>query len=150
MSVREQPAESIFEIDITIQNNTLIAGVNGGNILGKPGDRILFRADPDGPRFTLEFFQVASEPALHASKPDPCEEIEVAKLPRWPFAEPPEPKGGVIGPTHEFIGVLARYEANEGETRNEDETKKYVTKAFKYYVTVRNLRLDPIIIIDRK
>ncbi len=131
---RRDPAVSFtFEVDVTIQNNTLLVGTTGGNILGKPGDQVLFRADPAGPPFTLEFFQLASEPNV-AETDAACIEIDVAGLPRWPFKEPREPKGGVFGPTHEFVGILGD---------DEDTT-------FKYYVTVGNLRLDPIIIIDRK
>jgi hypothetical protein len=122
----------IFEIDITVQNNTLTAGMNGGNIVAAPGDRVLWRTDPGGPPFTLEFFQLASEPSVAASTDAACINIDVAALSRWPFAEPPEPPGDVVGPTHAFAGVLSGNVAP--------------ASAFKYYVTVGNLRLDPIII----
>jgi hypothetical protein len=133
MSIKRRDTAVSFEVDITIQANTLLVGTTGGNVLGKAGDRVLWRTDPAGPPFTLEFFQVAAEPSVEETD-DACIEIDVAGLPRWPFAEPEEPKGGVIGPTHQFIGIL---------DDNEETT-------FKYYVTVGNLRLDPIIIIDRK
>jgi hypothetical protein len=133
MSIKRRDTAVSFEVDITIQANTLLVGTTGGNVLGKPGDRVLWRTDPAGPPFTLEFFQIASEPSV-AETDDACIEIDVAGLPRWPFTEPAEPKGGVIGPTHQFVGILGD---------NEETT-------FKYYVTVGNLRLDPIIIIDRK
>jgi hypothetical protein len=122
----------IFEIDITIQHNTLVAGLNGGNIVAGPGDRLLWRTAPGGLPFTLEFFQLASEPSLEERQDDACLNIDVAGLQRWPFAEPPEPPGGVVGPTHAFAGVLSNKVAR--------------SSAFKYYVTVGNLRLDPIII----
>jgi hypothetical protein len=124
-----------FEIDITVQNNTLVVGMNGGNIVASAGDRVVWRTDPGETPFTLEFFQLASEPSLEASKDDACVNIDVAELPRWPFAEPQEPPPkGVVGPTHEFVGVLSDEIASSG--------------AFLYYVTVGNLRLDPILIWD--
>ena len=123
-----------FEIDITVQNNTLVVGMNGGNIVASPGDRVVWRIAPGGPPFTLEFFQLASEPTLEDRKDDACVNIDVAKLSRWPFAEPKEPPpNGVVGPTHEFVGILS-----------DDETA--TSGAFLYYVTVGNLRLDPILI----
>jgi hypothetical protein len=124
---------AIFEIDITVQHNTLVIGLNGGNIVAAPGDRVLWRTAPGGTPFTLEFFQLASEPSQNARKDDAGVKIDVAALSRWPFAEPPEPpKNGIVGPTHEFVGVLS------------DEIAP--SSAFMYYVTVGNLRLDPIII----
>lgn len=125
---------AIFEIDITVQHNTLVIGMNGGNIVAAPGDRVLWRTAPRGTPFTLEFFQLASEPSLETRKDDACVKIDVAALPRWPFAEPPEPPNGIVGPTHEFVGVLS--------------DKIAPSSAFMYYVTVGNLRLDPIIIWD--
>ena len=124
-----------FVIDITVQNNTLIVGLNGGNIAAAAGDRVIWRTAPGGTPFTLEFFQLASEPSVEARKDDACVNIDVAALSRWPFVEPPEPpKSGVVGPTHEFIGVLS--------------DKITPSRAFLYYVTVGNLRLDPILIWD--
>jgi hypothetical protein len=133
MSIHERDAESVFEIDITVQNNTLVVGVNGGNIVGTPGNKILWRTGPDTPPFTLEFFQVPSEPSLEARKDNARINIDVAGLPRWPFAEP-QPPGGVVGPTRVFTGTLT------GKSRP--------ATSFKYYVTVGNLRLDPIVIVD--
>jgi hypothetical protein len=130
----ERDAESVFEIDIAIQNNTLVVGMNGGNILGKPRDRVLWRTASGSPPFTLEFFQVASEPTVQARKDGARGHIDVAALPRWPFSEPPQPPGGVVGPTRAFAGVLAG--------------NAVPPTSFKYYVTVGNLRLDPIIIVD--
>ena len=121
-----------FEIDITVQNNTLVIGMNGGNIVASAGDRVVWRIDPAGPPFTLEFFQLASEPSLEASKDDACVNIDVAALQRWPFAEPPEPPNDIVGPVHEFVGILSYDMAP--------------SSAFMYYVTVGNLRLDPILI----
>ncbi len=122
-----------FEVDITVQNNTLVVGMNGGNITAAPGDRVLWRTAPGGTPFTLEFFQLASEPSL-ARKDHARVNIDVAALPRWPFADPPEPPGGVVGPTDTFVGVLS------------EKIAPY--SAFLYYVTVGNLRLDPILIWD--
>ena len=121
-----------FEIDITVQNNTLVIGMNGGNIVAQAGDRVVWRTA--GKPFTLEFFQLASEPSHQARKDNAGIKIDVSALSRWPFAEPPEPPNGIVGPTHEFVGVLS--------------DKIAPSSAFMYYVTVGNLRLDPIIIWD--
>ena len=122
----------IFEIDITVRDNTLIIGMNGGNIVASPGDRVVWRTAPGGTPFTLEFFQLASEPSVEARKDDACANIDVAALSRWPFVEPPAPPNGIVGPVHEFVGILSYDMAP--------------STAFMYYVTVGNLRLDPIII----
>jgi hypothetical protein len=122
-----------IEIDITVKNNTLVVGLNGGNVVAAPGDRVVWRTAPGGAPFTLEFFQLAAEPSLEDRKDDACINIDVAALERWPFAEPPEPpKGGIVGPTNEFVGILSNEIVSSG--------------AFLYYVTVGNLRLDPIFI----
>ncbi len=123
-------SEQVVEIDISIQNNTLIVGVNGGNVTGAPGDTVVWRAAAGVTEFTLQFFQLAAEPAASAV----CDRIQVAELSRWPFAEPP-PRHGVVGPTNSFRGTLAG--------------KAAPATAFKYMITVGNLQLDPIIIIDR-
>ena len=122
---------STFEIDISVRNNTLVCGVNGGNVLGIPGNRVLWRSGSNGGNFTLEFFRLAGEPA-HASQAE-HKPVIVSQLAHWPFTEP-EPSGGVVGPTREFSGTLKK---------DGDPT------AYKYYVTVGNLRLDPIVIVDR-
>ncbi len=122
--------EQVIEIDISIQNNTLIVGVNGGNVTGAPGDAIVWRAANGVPEFTLQFFQLAAEPAVNVA----CDRIMVAELSRWPFAEP-SPRHGIVGPTKSFRGTLAG--------------KAVPATAFKYMITVGNLQLDPIIIIDR-
>ena len=131
---KERTTGSVFEIDITVQNNTLVVGTNGGNVTAIPGNRVLWAAPTSGPPFTLEFFQVASEASIQARKEHSAIHVDVAALPRWPFSDPPQPENGVVGPTHVFAGVLAG-----------DFTPP---TAFKYYVTVGNLRLDPIIIVD--
>jgi hypothetical protein len=135
MDTNKREAASIFEVDISIQNNTLVVGMNGGNVVALPGDRVLWRTAQDAPQFTLEFFQVASEPTVQDRKDDADIHIDVARLPRWPFSEPPPPPGGVVGPTRAFAGVLS----GGGQPPT----------TFKYYVTVGNLRLDPIVIIDK-
>jgi hypothetical protein len=135
MTEKERDPESTYAVDISIQHNTLVVGANGGNIVGAPEDQVRWRTGMDQPPFTLEFFRVASEPTVAASK-DGGDEIDVAALPRWPFSDPPQqPPNGVIGPTREFVGTLK----GPGNPAT----------SYKYYVTVQNLRLDPIIIVDR-
>ena len=112
-------------IVIDVQSNTLICGANGGNAYLSPGDRIRWKSADRRLPFTLEFFRLGLE------ADGEC--IEVSSLDRWPFADPPEPKRGIVGPTTEFKATL----------------KKKGGAAFKYTVTVGNLRLDPIIIVDR-
>jgi hypothetical protein len=121
-----------FEVEISIQNNTLVVGANGGNVVGAPGDRIIWRSAPEGPPFSLEFFQLGSEPTVQASKDDDCIETDVAALPSWPFSRPKEFPGE---PVRLFEAVLGG--------------KSTPATPFKYYVTVGNLRLDPIVIIDK-
>ena len=127
MSVQETAS---VEVEISVQNNTLIVGVNGGNITGAPGETILWRAGHGAKAFTLQFFQLAAEP----SAKNPSGRTDVVALPRWPFVEPPPPNG-LVGPTHFFRGTLSG--------------KAEPATAFKYYVNVGNLQLDPIVIIDR-
>jgi hypothetical protein len=136
MATHERDVKATYEVDITVENNTIVVGVNGGNIVGKPENRVLWRTGADQPPFTLEFFQVASEPTAAARKDDACGRTDVAALPRWPFSDPPEPPAnGVIGPTRSFAGTLK----GPGEPAT----------SYKYYVSIKNLRLDPIIIVDR-
>jgi len=111
-----------IQIDIDVRNNTLVVGANGGNARAPAGTKILWVSK--NVAFTLEFFQLAVE----AQKP-----TDVRELKRWPFSER-EPPNGVEGPTREFLGTLS-----EGVRGAQ----------FKYYVTVENLRLDPIIIVDK-
>jgi len=120
-----------FEVEISINNNTLVVGANGGNVVGAPGDRIIWRSAPGGPPFLLQFFQLGSEPTARA-KDDACIEIDVSKLPSWPFSWPKEFPDE---PVTFFEAVL--------------EGKSTPATPFKYYVTVGNLRLDPIVIIDK-
>ena len=112
------------KIKIDVERNALICGANGGNAYLAPGDKVKWVSARSDLRFTLEFFQLG----LENSK-----EVEVAALHGWPFQDPPEPRGGVVGPTDEFKGTLL----------NENGL------VFKYYVTVGNLRLDPILIVVR-
>jgi hypothetical protein len=58
----------------------------------------------------------------------------VSALPHSPFVEPLP-----TGPHNRFVGTLKE------EARN---TPASQYPAYKYYVTVGNLRLDPIIIVD--
>ena len=85
-----------FEIDITVQNNTLVVGMNGGNIVASAGDRVVWRTAPGGTPFTLEFFQLAAEPNLETREDDACVNIDVAALERWPFVEPQVAHGHVV------------------------------------------------------
>ena len=71
--------------------------------------------------FTLEFFRT----------PEEGEECDPVKLDGWPFAKPASAQD-VKWPVKTFEGVL-----KEGYG------------LFKYSITVGNLRLDPIIIVDR-
>lgn len=135
-------ATSVYEIDIKIDNNTIIAGTNGGNVTGAPGDKVIWRADPGTPPFSLSFFQQAAEPAAklgvrasaRARATAAKGHIDVAALPRWPFVEP-EPPEGITPPSRFFCGTLSG--------NFEPPT------AFKYNITVGNLQLDPIVIVDR-
>src|SRR5579872_2454132 len=115
---------SSTKIRIDVERNTLICGENGGNAWVSPGGRIKWRATGKT-RFTLEFFRLGIE---SDAKP-----MDVSALDHWPFEEPPPPRGGIVGPTDEFKGTL----------------KDEKSIAYKYCVTVGNLRLDPIIIVDR-
>jgi hypothetical protein len=136
MASYERDAEPTFAVDISIENNTLVVGENGGNVVGAPENSVAWQTGDDQPMFTLEFFQLISEPTGAARKDKSCDHTDVAAQPRWPFSYPPEPpKNGVIGPTRKFVGVL------KGPAEP--------ATSFKYYVTVNNLRLDPIIIVDR-
>ena len=135
MTDKERDAATTYAVDISIQHNTLVVGANGGNIVGAPQDRVQWRTGTGEPPFTLEFFRIAPEPTVAASKDDGCE-VDVAALPHWPFSDPPQPPpNGVIGPIREFVGTLT----GPGKPAT----------SYKYYVTVQNLRLDPIIIVDR-
>lgn len=121
----------VIEIDVSIQSNTLIVGINGGNVTAAPGDRVIWRAGAGVKAFTLQFYRLAAEPAAdHGGRGH----VVVADLPRWPFEGEPPPND-TVGPTERFQGVLL------GEASP--------ASAFKYSVAVGNLQLDPIVIIDR-
>ena len=122
---------STIQIDVSVRNNTLICGVNGGNVVGVPGTRLVWRSGSNTQNFTLEFFRLVGEPPQEPQSD--YEPMNVSELPHWPFIEP-EPNSGVVGPTREFSGTLKK----DGEPT-----------AYKYYVTVGNLRLDPVVIVDR-
>lgn len=112
-------------IEVNVEQNTLQCGVNGGNAYLYPGDKIKWTSAKKNLRFTLEFFRLGLE--------EEGEPVDVSALDSWPFEDPPEPKGGVVGPTDEFKAVLSNEKG----------------AVFKYYVTVGNLRLDPILIVVR-
>jgi hypothetical protein len=134
---------SVYEVDIAVENNTIIVGTNGGNITGAPGDKIIWRATASTPPFSLAFFQLAAEPAVKLGARASARaragaakgHTDVATLQRWPFVEPPEPPGGITAPTRFFCATLSG--------NFEPPTP------FKYSLIVGNLQLDPIIIIDR-
>ncbi len=127
-----------IEIDISITSNTLIVGVNGGNVTAEPGDTICWRAGTGVKAFTLQFYRLASEPASGAPPASAAAarvvHVPVVSLPRWPFTGK-EPPNDLVGPTEKFEGTLLP----EGNP----------AVAFKYTVSVGNLSLDPIVIIDR-
>ena len=134
---------SVYEVDIQVENNTIVVGTNGGNVIGAPGDKVIWRAAAGSPPFSLAFFQLSAEPSVklgarasaRARAAAAKGHIDVAALPRWPFVEPPEPPGGIVPPTRFFVGTLSG--------NFEPPT------AFKYNITVGNLQLDPIVIVDR-
>lgn len=115
---------STTRIKIDVEHNALICGANGGNAYLYPGDRVRWSSARKELRFTLEFFRLGLEEG---------KEIDVSALRSWPFEDPPEPRAGIVGPTDDFRGTLSKQKG----------------AAFKYYVTVGNLRLDPILIIVR-
>jgi hypothetical protein len=135
----------LIQIDVSIQSNTLIVGINGGNVTAEPGDTICWRAGANVETFTLQFYRLAAEPAADPAGAPPAGaapaaalkargHIVVASLPRWPFTGK-EPANDIVGPTEKFEGTLL------------PEGKPAV--GFKYTVSVGNLSLDPIVIIDR-
>ena len=120
----------VFEVDISVQNNTLVVGVNGGNVTGAPEDKIVWRAGQGVKAFTLQFFQLAAEPAVNEER----RRIVVQDLLPWPFTGRP-PEGGIVGPTERFEGELTG--------------RSVPATAFKYSIVVGNLQLDPVVIVDR-
>jgi hypothetical protein len=120
----------VFEVIISIQNNALVVGVNGGNVTGAPNDKIIWRAGAGVNTFTLQFFQLGAEPAANEEH----KRTVVRDLFPWPFKGEP-PRGGIVGPTESFEGTL---------TGN-----SVPARAFKYAITVGNLNLDPVVIVDR-
>lgn len=120
----------VIEIEISVLNNTLVVGVNGGNVTGEPGDRVVWLAGDGVEEFTLQFFRLVPEPTAN----EDCDEIAVADQPHWPFSQD-RPRNGIVGPTDEFEGTLM------GESKP--------ASGFKYCVTAGNLQLDPVVIIDR-
>ncbi len=119
-----------IQIEIDVQENTLICGRNGGSTRGYPGSRITWRSRRAELPFTLEFFRLGLETDG---------QLDVSQLQRWPFTEEP-PRGAVVGPTTEFSATLRRHERPDGREE---------LAAYEYFLAVRNLRLDPIIIVDK-
>ncbi len=122
----------VFEVDISIQNNTLVVGVNGGNVTAAPGDRIIWRARDGVQAFTLRFNQLGAEPAVGVARGV----ISVRDLLPWPFTGD-MPPGGIAHSDAEgmFEGTL--------------KGPNIPAKGFKYTVAVGNLQLDPVVIVDR-
>ena len=122
----------VFEVDISIQNNTLVVGVNGGNVTGAPGDRIIWRAGDNVDAFTLRFFQLGAEPAVNEARG----RILVKDLSPWPFEGDVPPDGSANSNAEGlFEGVLKGH--------------SIPATGFKYSVIVKNLQLDPVVIVDR-
>jgi hypothetical protein len=114
-----------IEIKIDVERNTLICGISGGNAYLPPGTTVEWQSAGRSGPFTLQFFRLGLENDSNTT--------DVSGLDSWPFSEPAEPKGGVTTPSHKFQGRL-----------NADKAV-----AYKYCVTVGNMRLDPIIIVDK-
>lgn len=114
-----------IRIAVDVQNNTIICGTNGGNVSGCTDDRIVWLSGDPRLKWTLQFFPLG----LENDRATP-----LAQLSAWPFRER-EPAGGIVPATSEFAGTLRDFDAAGG---------------FKYTITVGNLSLDPIIIVDSK
>jgi hypothetical protein len=110
------------EIDIDVKNNTVIVGQNGGNVRGKSSDRFVWNSASS--QFKLRFHPLGVEGAP-----------AILELPDWPFDEE-QPASGIVGPTKKFVGTLSDRNAPGG--------------AYKYSISVGNLIVDPIIIVDKK
>jgi len=111
-------------IDIGVSGNILTCGINGGNTRACETTRLSWRSRVPQMPFTLEFFRLGLENDG---------DTDVAHLRGWPFEED-APPGGVVGPTTEFTGTLRREEK---------------LAVYEYVIAIGNLRLDPIIIVDR-
>jgi hypothetical protein len=123
MIVTETSDTNPVALEISLQNGSLLCGQAGGHIRGLPGVRVQWASNQD---FTLEFFRLAEEPVSG---------VPVSQdSPRWPFSEPR--LEDVKWPLQKFEGVLR-------------EDPSHCPSVYKYYITVGNLRLDPIVIIDR-
>jgi hypothetical protein len=123
MIVTQTSGTNMLALPIRVQNGTLLCGGVGGHIRGIPGVKVQWESDQE---FTLEFFRLAEETA---------DGVPVSQdSPRWPFSEPR--LEDVKWPLRKFEGVL-----------REDPSSS--TSVYKYYITAGNLRLDPIVIIDR-
>ncbi len=114
-----------IRITVDVRNNTIICGSNGGNVSSYTDDRIIWLSGDSRLKWTLQFFPLGLENDKATPLPD---------LPVWPFTER-EPAGGIVPATSEFAGTLRKFTAPGG---------------FKYTITIGNLVLDPIIIVDKK
>jgi hypothetical protein len=116
-------SDDAVTIGIQVVNNTIVCGRVGGHALLKAGGEIIWESLDDRP-FSLDFFRIPVE-----NDPDLGPAVD---LDSWPFAEPREPDPKLTQNVTAFRGIL--------------KNEKLV--AYKYYVTIGNLRLDPVIIVD--
>jgi len=120
MTVTQTSDTQPLVLQINVENGTVLCGEVGGHIRGKPGVRVQWASNQD---FTLEFFRLAEETA-------PSDAPVAEDSLRWPFSAPA--MQDVKWPVQKFEGVL-----------------RSDYSVYKYYITLGNLRLDPIVIIDR-
>lgn len=113
-------------LKIRVDSGSVLCGTVGGNADLKGGQRVEWVSDHP---FTLEFFRTPYEADEQCDPRD--EQCDPVKLDGWPFSDP-ERARDVSWPVKSFAGVL-----------------KPGFALFKYSITVGNLRLDPIIIVDR-
>ena len=106
-------------LKIRVDSGSVLCGTVGGNADLKGAQKVEWVSELP---FTLEFFRTPYEDDRE------CDPVE---LNGWPFADPQRAQD-VRWPVKSFAGVL-----KEGFA------------LYKYSITVGNLRLDPIIIVDR-
>ncbi len=114
------PVTATIDIDISVERNTIICGRNGGHVRACEGTRIVWRS---GNEFTVQFSPFAVE---NPGTPD------LTNLPAWPFEENP--------------ADLRKPQIMHQATLLPDVP----LVGYKYTLTLGNLTLDPIIIVDKK
>lgn len=117
--ISTQGNTTMASLKIRVDSGSVLCGTVGGNADLKGGQRLEWVSDQP---FTLEFFRTPYEGD---------EECDPVKLDGWPFSDPGRARD-VSWPVKSFAGVL-----------------KPGFALYKYSITVGNLRLDPIIIVDR-